>query len=187
MSRNGPVRGHAARAGPIIDEQTFGPEPRVSSLEPQGPNPATIQAVRRRLLAVSLAIAVPVGALCAPLVHAHPDDHHDGHHGASRVHSHLAAHGIDHTGPTAHDIDHHHVRLGAFEIEAGAGTELVTRVQFFVADQPNDLIPIGLLPLGFALPAPLESVMRRPPVVSHSHDPPLARSGPSRAPPAILS
>jgi len=64
---------------------------------------------------------------------------------------------------------------------------LVTRVQFFVADQPNDLIPIGLQPLGFTLAVPLESVMRRPPVVSHGHDPPLASSGPSRAPPAILS
>jgi len=146
-----------------------------------------MQVVRRRLLAVSLAITVPVGALCAPLVHAHPDDHHDGYHGASRVHSHLAAHGIGHAGRTGHDIDHRHVRPGASEIEHGADTELVTRVQFFVADQPNDLIPIGLQPLGFTLAAPLESVMRRPPVVSHGHDPPLARSGPSRAPPAILS
>lgn len=146
-----------------------------------------MQAVRRRLVAISLSLAVPIGALCAPLVHAHPDDHHDGHHGASRVHSHLAAHGIDHLGRTRHDIDHHHIRPGALEIESEADPELVTRVQFFVADQPDELIAVGLQPLGFTLPSPLESVMRRPPAVSHGHDPPLARSGPSRAPPAILS
>jgi len=51
--------------------------------------------VVRRLLAVCLSVAVPIGALCAPLVHAHLDDHHGGHHQANRVHAHLGGHDLD--------------------------------------------------------------------------------------------
>jgi hypothetical protein len=44
-----------------------------------------------------------------------------------------------------------------------------------------------LQPVGFTLSAPLDSVLGRPPLVSHGHDPPrVSRSSP-RAPPALLS
>ena len=143
--------------------------------------------VRRRFLAVSLSVAVPVGALCAPLVHAHPDDHHVGHHDTSRVHAHLGAHEFDDHDRNHYAIDHHAVRPGASEVAADTDPEQVTRVQFFVADQPDEPIPVGLQPLGFTLPVPLESVMRRPPAVSHGHDPPVVSLSTPRAPPAILS
>lgn len=156
--------------------------------------------VPRRFLAVSLALAVPIGALCAPLVHAHPDDHHGGHHAASRVHAHLGGHNLDnherdhHDGDLDHhgdDLDHHgddhDGPSNSAAVEPEGEPEQVSRVSFFVAVQVDDLIPAGLQPLGFTLPVPLESVMRQPPAVSHAHDPPVvARSSP-RAPPTYLS
>ena len=137
----------------------------------------------RRLLAALLALAVPVGAVCAPLMHAHRDDRHDSHHGVNTVHAHFSGHqGAHHQAQS-----HHHDAPGLPEIEAESNPELVTRVQFFVADQPNVLIPVALQPLGITLTAPLASMMRRPPLVSHGHDPPRASRSSPRAPPPLLS
>ena len=136
----------------------------------------------RRLLAALLALAVPVGAVYAPLIHAHRDDHHDSHHGARTVHAHFSGHGGAHH---SHG-DSGHLAQGP-EIEAEFDPDLVIRVEFFVADQPHVLIPVALQPIGFTLAAPLDSALRRPPLVSHAHDPPpVSRSSP-RAPPALLS
>ena len=153
--------------------------------------------VGMRCLAAVLSVVLPLGALCAPLVHAHPDDHHDGHHGASRVHAHLSGHDVavhdtadDHRDP--HDADHydlddHGLGSGALAVEAEGDPEAVASVQYFVAVQVDDLTLAGLQPLGLTLPTPLASVMRRPPVISHSHDPPLRSASGPRAPPARLS
>ena len=155
-----------------------------------------MQAVRRRLLAVSLSVAVPIGALCAPLVHVHPDDHHDGHHASGRVHAHLSGHNLDDHDrdhhDDDHDIDHHDIDdhdapSNSVAVEAEDDPEQVARATFFVAVQVDDLIPAGLQPLGFTLPAPLESIMARPPAVSHGHDPPAVSASSPRAPPARLS
>jgi len=163
-----------------------------------------MHAVRRRLLAVSLSLAVPIGALCSPLVHVHPDDQHDDHHASGRVHAHLSGHNLDdhardhhgdhdndHHGGD-HESDHHDSAIDdhdtrAVVVEPEANPEQVSRATFFVAVQVDDLIPAGLQSLGFTLPAPLESIMRRPPAVSHAHDPPPVSPSSPRAPPARLS
>lgn len=136
----------------------------------------------RRLLAALLALAVPVGAVCAPLMHAHRDDHHDSHHRAPTVHAHFSGHQDGH-----HAQPHHHVAPGVPQIEAESDPEQVTRVQFFVADQPHVLAPVALQPVGFTVSPSLDSVMGRPPLVSHGHDPPLVSRSSPRAPPALLS
>ena len=149
--------------------------------------------VHRRFLAVSLALAIPIGALCAPLVHVHPDDHHDGHHAAARVHAHLSGHNLDnherehHHGSALDPDDDHDNPSNPVAVEPEGDPEQVSRVSFFVAVQVGDLIPDGLQPMGFTLPVPLESVMRRPPAVSHAHDPPVVFRSSPRAPPALLS
>lgn len=137
-----------------------------------------MQLVVRRLLAVGLSVAVPMGALCAPLVHAHLDDHHGGHHDANRVHAHLGG----------HDVDHHVVSAGReLAIEPDADREDVTGVQVFLAVHAAAPASPALPQARYSLPARLESVMRRPPAVAHSHDPPGASSAGPRAPPAFPS
>lgn len=135
----------------------------------------------RRLFAVTLCVAVPIGALCAPLVHAHLDDHHDGHHAghhdANRVHAHL----------DGHEVDRHVSSEEALAVEPGADPEHVTRLQVFVAVHAAAPIAPALPQARYTLPAPLESIMRRPPAVVHSHGPPGASSTGSRAPPALPS
>ena len=137
----------------------------------------------RRLLASLLALAVPVGAVCAPLLHAHRNDDHGSHHSARTVHAHFSGHQSNHH----HAQPHHHAAPGVPAIEAASDPELVTRVQFFVADHPNALIPVALQPMGFTLAVPLDSAMGRPPLVSHGHDPPLVSRSSPRAPPSLLS
>jgi hypothetical protein len=151
--------------------------------------------VGRRVLALALAACVPLGALCAPLVHAHADDHHDPHHDGSRVHAHLGGHGSarhqvrhdDHDTDhhVAASLDEHHSRLA--EIEETGAREDVVRLQFFVAVDAHAFVAAGLQQGTYRLPPPLESVMRRPPIVVRSHGPPDRSPSASRAPPAHLS
>jgi hypothetical protein len=134
--------------------------------------------VFRALVAVSSAVALQVGALGAPLLHAHLDDHHHDHHGAVRVHAHLGGHA------TAHHVRDHDDHP-AFDEDESA--ERATGLQLFVAVEPSLFSSPSLPPARYALPAPLQSIMRLPPAVAHGHDPPFARSLSSRAPPAFLS
>lgn len=136
-----------------------------------------MQLVVRRLLAVCLSVAVPIGALCAPLVHAHLDDHHGDHHDANRVHAHLGGHDVDRHVSPGHEL----------AIEPDADPEHVTRLQVFVAVHAAAPASPALPQTRYTLPAPLESVMRRPPAVVHSHDPPATSSAGPRAPPAFPS
>jgi hypothetical protein len=46
---------------------------------------------------------------------------------------------------------------------------------------------VGLPPAIVSPPAPEVRAVARRVLVQHSHDPPLAHTGPSRAPPALLS
>jgi hypothetical protein len=134
--------------------------------------------VFRALIAVSSAVALQLGALGAPLVHAHLDDHEHDHHGAARVHAHLGGHAApDH-------IRDHHDHLALDEDE---GSESATGLQLFVAVEPSPFSIPSLPPARYAVPAPLHSVMRRPPAVTHSHDPPGVRLSVPRAPPSFPS
>ena len=130
----------------------------------------------RALVAVSSVVALQLAALGAPLLHAHFDDDHDGHHGASRVHAHLGGHATHHA--THHDTP---------TLDESEETERATRLQLFVAVEPVALLAPALPQSRYALPAPLESMMRRPPAVAHSHDPPGVRPAASRAPPSLPS
>ena len=134
--------------------------------------------VLRAIVAVSLAVALQLAALGAPLVHAHLDDHdHDGHHAAARVHAHLGGHG------SIHRVTHHDDPA----VSEGEDAERATGLQLFVAVEPAPFSIPALPQARYTLPSPLQSIMRRPPVVAHSHDPPGGGPAASRAPPALLS
>ena len=141
----------------------------------------------RRLLALSLSAALPVGAICAPLLHAHADDHHDIHHLGIRIHAHLGGH-----GPKKHADDHSHEGLnrhaspGGSAFEDDSGLEQVTSVQLFVASQTDTVKAARPEPLGVALLIPSESVLHLSLRVSHGHDPPFVSRLSSRAPPVTL-
>ena len=157
--------------------------------------------VLRTLTAVELSVAIPLGALCAPLVHAHPDNHHADHHGANRIHAHLGGHRPTPEAPArprrsasaeAGDLDHHPLHQhdltgGTPAIEQDADAEQITRLQVFVAVYADAFTPPALPNARFILPTPPESAMRRPPEVVHSHGPPYASSTGPRAPPAFPS
>jgi hypothetical protein len=134
--------------------------------------------VFRAIVAVSSAVVLQLAALGAPLLHAHLDDHdHDGHHGVARVHAHLGGHA------TAHHSRHHHGQA----IDEDESAERATGLQLFVAVEPTPFAIPAVPQARYALPVPLASIMRRPPAVTHSHDPPRVGTAASRAPPAFPS
>ena len=121
-------------------------------------------------------MALQLAALGAPLLHAHLDDDQDGHHRAARVHAHLGGHATHHTTPGETPA-----------LDENGGGERATGLQLFVAVEPAPLLIPALPESRYAVPAPLESMMRRPPAVAHGHDPPGVRPAASRAPPAFPS
>lgn len=131
----------------------------------------------RTFTAVALSVAIPLGALCAPLVHAHMDDHHDGHHAATRVHAHLGGHGVD----------HHSSSKDGRAIEPDADPDHVIRLQVFVAVHAAAPAAPALPQARYTPPALLESIMRRPPAEVYSHGPPGASPAGPRAPPVFPS
>ena len=155
----------------------------------------------RRLLASILALCVPVGGLCAPLVHAHADDHRDPHHQGARVHAHLGGHGGAHhhvhdvfgrdaSRDHSHDVTHaarvdHAYRSWTGDVEESS--ERSISVQYFVAVDTHAFVPTALQQDGYRLPAPLELVLRRAPTVVHSHGPPSRAGTAPRAPPLPLA
>jgi hypothetical protein len=134
--------------------------------------------VLRATIAVSLAAALQLAALGAPLLHAHLDDHdHDGHHGAARVHAHLGGHSTARHA-TQHDDP---------AVTEDEDSERATGLQLFVAVEPTPFSIPALPEARYAVPMPLESIMRKPPVVAHSHGPPGGRPAALRGPPAFPS
>ncbi len=131
----------------------------------------------RAIIAGSVAVALQLAALGAPLFHAHLDDHHHAHHGAARVHAHMGG----------HNTAHHGLGSNGPAVVEGDDAEKTTAFQLFVAAAPSALAVPAPPPLRFTLPAPLESIVPSPPAGLHSHDPPPRQSGPSRAPPPFLS
>jgi len=143
--------------------------------------------VARRLIAAGLCAALQVGAWCAPLVHAHLDDHHDDHHDAPAVHAHFGGH------PQGPDSIGHHVR--GYVASGVRGTtdqpaigsqdepEQTTRLQIFVAVAAAAFATPALPPARFTLPPALASGPRRLPDLVRSHGPPDLGRAESRAPP----
>ena len=66
-----------------------------------------MHAVIRWLTAVGLSMAIPLGALCAPLVHAHLDEVGTGHHRAREIHAHFTGHSAVSTLPAGARLDDH--------------------------------------------------------------------------------
>jgi hypothetical protein len=132
--------------------------------------------VLRATVAVSLAVALQLAALGAPLLHAHRHDGHHGRHGAY-VHAHVGGH--TRADPGAHHDD----PLALDDVDRDRATWL----QLFVAVKSVPFSIPALPHPRYAVPAPLESIMRKPPAVVHSHDPPGGRPAALRGPPAIPS
>ena len=128
----------------------------------------------RRVLAISLSLAVQVAALSAPLVHAHPDEHGTAHHDGKAVHTHWGGHehASDHRdGPAVSGRDEDRaIFMTLFVAVTTAATRLVAVVE-------TPVVP----------PVPVELIAHRNVEVTHGHDPPALSSLPSRAPPALPS
>lgn len=126
----------------------------------------------RGLIAAVLCVALQAGALCAPLVHAHLDDHHRHHHGAQRVHVHFSGH------------ERHEAPAGTNAVRADDDPEQITSLQTFVAVAAVAFTEPALPPAPFVVPPAVESTMRQPPEEVRSHGPPTAGLPAPRAPPA---
>ena len=126
----------------------------------------------RRLLALGLAVALQAGAVTSPLVHAHLDDHHHGHHDAGRVHAHVDGHAIE-----------HHADPHTSAIHGEESPWSVVHVPFFVAAHADVSLEPALPHAPFIFADAGESLMRQPPDVVRSHGPPAARPSAPRAPP----
>jgi hypothetical protein len=126
----------------------------------------------RKVLALALSLAVQAAGLQAPLVHAHPDDHATEHHAGRALHSHWGGHASKpHApeGPAAGAPDHDRaVFVGAFAAVAVAA---------FPAPAVADTVA--------TLPVPPERAAHNSIDISPGHDPPSARSLPTRAPPRL--
>jgi hypothetical protein len=95
------------------------------------------------------------------------------------VHAHMGGHAAPHVTTHAHP--------GRPAVGRGEDPERATALQLFVAVEPA-AFAIPAMPRGrYVLPAPLESMMKKPPAVAHSHDPPGVRPPASRAPPSFPS
>jgi len=134
--------------------------------------------VTRSLTAVALSAAIPLGALCAPLVHAHVDGHDADHHGSHEIHAHLSQH--SHSG---HPASSTAAAVRVEEDEAGRAVYL----QLFVAVAHASFDVPAAVATSWDFPVPAERPARHSLRVVHGHDPPFLTSLPSRAPPAFLS
>ena len=133
----------------------------------------------RTLTAVGLSVAIPLGALSAPLLHAHPDELDTDHHRAHEVHAHLTRHA---SLPIAHDgVARDNARLGDHEGERAVYLQLFVAVAQASFDVPAAVVT------SWQLGTPAESAARHSLRVVHGHDPPCFRSLASRGPPAFPS
>lgn len=132
------------------------------------------RAVPRRLIAAGLVVSVQVGALCAPLVHAHVDDRHTHHHDGRTIHAHLHGHHL----PAAEQRD------GLTPGVPRADESAVIRLQTFLAIDRLGFEMPALVSALFTVHRVQEPGERRPLQFVHSHDPPVAGLTGLRAPPA---
>jgi hypothetical protein len=138
------------------------------------PTSASIHTVMRRLVAAGLVVAVQGAMVVAPFVHAHPDDHDTPHHAPRAIHAHLSGHPAPARpghGPEFEDDDH----------------DRAVFIQSFFAVAVTTFHSPIVVTEAFDLAVPPERPARQLLQVVHGHDPPLTRSLPSRAPPALLS
>ena len=130
--------------------------------------------VIRTLTAVGLSLAIPLGALSAPLVHAHPDEFDTDHHRAHEIHAHFTGHSPLPTVPDGARLDDH---------EAERAISLQVFVAVAQASFDGLAAALPSLQLGTPAEAPAHHSLR----IVHGHDPPCISSLGSRAPPAFPS
>jgi hypothetical protein len=135
--------------------------------------------MRRTVTAVGLSLAIPLGALTAPLVHAHPDEHSTDHHHTHEIHAHFGGHS---SHQASHDgVVPHGARLVDHEADRSVSLQLFVAVAQASFDVPAAAVTSCYL--GSLAEAAAHDPLR----VVHGHDPPCISSTGSRAPPALLS
>lgn len=125
-------------------------------------------------MAVVTSALLAAAAVAAPTTHLHDDDHAEGGGSPHTIHAHLSGHAA---------------RAGASreaELQDDAA-ERTLYLQLFVAvaATPAD-VPAAVVS-AFHVIAPAEAAAHVSHRIVHGHDPPLAASLASRAPPAFLS
>ena len=130
--------------------------------------------VSRRSIVWLLTIAVPVGALYGPFLHAHVEDDGD-HHRETAVHAHLSGH--NHSSHERHDS----IAVQESEHERAVYLQAAVAVATALFDVP--VAP----PPSFGLGALQERPAHPAVEVTHGHDPPLLDALQTRPPPFFLS
>lgn len=128
--------------------------------------------VIRTLTAVGLSVAIPLGALSAPFVHAHLDELDTDHHRAHEIHAHFSGHSSLPTFPDGAILDDHEAERAVY-------------LQVFVAvAQASFDVPAAVVTT-WQLGTPAEAPARHSLRIVHGHDPPFVGSVASRAPPRL--
>lgn len=134
----------------------------------------------RKAVAVVLVLAVQGGALVAPLVHAHPDDHATGHHRVRTIHSHFSGHSHEHRD--AHATAH----SDRPAVQAATDNDRAIYLGPFLAVAAPSFNSPALVHIAFRLGVPAEIPAHEAFEVYHGHDPPILTTLPARAPPILL-
>ena len=129
----------------------------------------------RNVIAAVLSLVLTAAGVCAPFVHAHPDDHATAHHDGQAVHVHLAGH---------HSSARH---TGTGRTVEGDDHDRAVYVSAFVAVAVVAFSVPGSVATAVAVPIPAERAAHSPVDVVHTDDPPSLRSVSPRAPPLRLS
>ena len=141
-----------------------------------------MNSVIRRLTAVGLSVAIPLGALSAPLVHAHLDELDTDHHRAHEIHAHVTGHSSLPTAlPTTLPTTTAGPHLDDHDAERAVSLQLFVAVAQTSFDVPAAVVASSQL--GTPAEAPARHSLR----IVHGHDPPFVGSLTSRAPPAFPS
>lgn len=134
--------------------------------------------VNRSFVVVVTCASLVASGLAAPMMHVHDDaDHVSAHHHGRVIHSHREAHA------TAA----RHASPGSSLENDGAGADAARPIDLFQMVLGWWPSPAGLPPAIVSPPPPALRTVTVQLLVQHSHDPPLGKTQPSRAPPFFLS
>jgi hypothetical protein len=126
----------------------------------------------RRSIAWILTIALPVGTLYGPFLHAHVEE--DGnHHHQTEVHAHLSGH------ERSHQEHHDGITVQEPEHERAIYLQVAVAVATALFDVP--VAPPPSFGLGVLAERPAHPAVE----VTHGHDPPLVDALDSRPPPSL--
>jgi hypothetical protein len=133
--------------------------------------------VKHPLVAFVACASVVAAGLAAPMMHVHDDDHVTAHHHGRVIHSHRRPHAT----VARHAAHGSTLESGGDTLETGRPIDLFQMVVGWSAP------PAGLPSAIASPPPPAIRTVTVQLLVQHSHDPPLGKTRPSRAPPSFLS